>query len=538
MTESGHDPTVSSSLDILLISLQIDLDTIGLKSLHATLLTSGFSSSILYLPGLLPGDHMLMKTALSFFRRIRPRVVGISLMSHEYSAAAALTGHIRQAAIEIPVVWGGIHPTIAPEMCLEHADFVCVGEGESSLVQFLEEIKKGCDTNNICGFQTREKGLLTNTPPSPRIKNLDRLPFTGHIPQHSFIGHNNRILPLDKVLFKKYARWKGTVYSFMASRGCAYACAYCCNEMLTRMYGSKVIRHRRVDSIIAELEAAIEGYPDIAYINFQDDCFLACSDAYLTAFCIAYQERIHRPFIVRCIPSFITEQRLRQLKAAGLSWISMGLQSGSDHVLMDIYNRRSLSKDFLKAAKIISKVNVAAYYDVILDNPLETDGERLETVDILTAVPRPYFLQMFSLVLYPGTSLYRRLVSQHGRHNDDYLIRNYHDYRKTDLNRLIRISGYLPLPMIRRLRALYAKNGSTPRFRLLLRLAELISAVWFEPLTYLRVVFRGAQGNMSRFLRLMPAFFRIGVSRYIKQFDGKAVKRIERMIRDNSSQNR
>jgi radical SAM superfamily enzyme YgiQ (UPF0313 family) len=528
--QTGFTPT-----DAVLISLQVDLDTIGLKSLHAALLEAGFSSKLLYLPGLQPPDLSVMDPVAAFLRRTRPQFIGISLMSHEYTAAVSLTGYIRRAGIDIPIVWGGIHPTIVPEMCLDHADYICVGEGEAAVVEFLTALKQGRDTNAIVGFRSKHQGPVTGIRPAPLIGDLDRLPYIGHIPRDSFILRGNRIICLNKSIFKSYARWKGTVYSFMASRGCPFSCSYCCNEYLSRMYETRTIRRRSVASIINELETAVRQNPDIVYINFQDDCFLACPDDYLAAFCRAYQARIRRPFIVRCIPSFVSEDRLKQLKAAGLSWISMGLQSGSDHVLTDIYHRRSLAKDFLKAATLIRKVNVAAYYDVILDNPFETDVDRLDTVAVLAAVPRPFFLQLFSLVLFPGTSLYSRMLNERGQCPTEYLVKNYHDYQKTDLNRLIRISGYLPVTMVRYLTAAYARYGSTPAFRLRLRLAGLISAFWLEPLTYFRVVKKSRQENIVRTLQVLPAFLRIGISRYIKQFEGPTVRRIERLIRDHST---
>ena len=535
MARPDEDHIRFSQAEAVLISLQVDLDTIGLKSLHAVLLQAGFSSIILYLPGLLPADLAVMKAVATFLRRTRPRFIGISLMSHEFTAAAALTGFLRRAGIDVPIVWGGIHPTIAPEMCLNHADYICVGEGDATIVEFLAALKKGHDIDCIAGFWSRRKGPVTRIRPAPPITELDRLPHIGHMPRHSFIIRGNKIIPLNKSIFKTYARWKGTVYSFMASRGCPFSCAYCCNEYLSRMYETRGIRRRSVDSIIAELETVVGRNPDIEYINFQDDCFLACPDDYLTAFCRAYQVRIGRPFIVRCIPAFVSEDRLRRLKQAGLSWISMGLQSGSDYILTDIYHRRSLVKDFLKAAEIVRKMDLAVYYDVILDNPFETDAERLDTITVLAAVPRPFFLQLFSLVPFPGTSLYERMTEECGTSPTEYLEHNYHDYRKTDLNRLIRIAGYLPPPVVGYLASRYLRGGATAAFRLRLRLAGLISALWIEPLTGFRLLRKSRQGDTIQALRLLPAFFRIGVSRYIKQFEGPTVKRIEHLIRDHSS---
>ncbi|MFP4445714.1 MAG: B12-binding domain-containing radical SAM protein, partial [Desulfosudaceae bacterium] len=517
--------------DALLVSLQVDLDTIGLKQLHHLLQEQGFVSRLLFLPGFTGLDKELLNRLTAFVADLAPGFIGISLMSHEFFAAAGLTAHLKRVFPQIPVVWGGIHPTIVPEVCLEYADYTCVGEGETAIVKIAAAIRQGQDPGAIANiFCRRENGIVRN-PPAPLIDNLDELPAGAHVPPHAHIAQGRRIVPLDKYNFKRYARWRGIVYSVMGSRGCPFSCAYCCNDFFSRLYGAGRIRRRSVTSIISELSREVQENPGIEYINFQDDCFLACSDEYLAEFCAAYGTKVRRPFIVRCIPSFINQHRLRQLKAAGLAWISMGLQSGSDRILRDIYNRRSTSDQFFAAARLIHRLQIAAYYDVIVDNPLETDADRRQTIRLLTAVPRPYFLQLFSLTLYPGTALRERILRQYPERAEAYLHKNYHRYQPTPANRIIRMSAYMPPVFIRKLAA--AGGRPDAEFRFVLTVTALISALIMEPLAYFRVLRRSQQGSLIRTVRQLPAFFRIGVSRYMKQFPGWFATLAERIVRDD-----
>ena len=59
-------------------------------------------------------------------------LIGISFMTQYFSAAVQLTRAIKKK-LSVPVIWGGVHPTVRPEECLEYADIVCVGEGEEAL---------------------------------------------------------------------------------------------------------------------------------------------------------------------------------------------------------------------------------------------------------------------------------------------------------------------------------------------------------------------------------------------------------------------
>ena len=45
-------------------------------------------------------------------------------------------------------------------------------------------------------------------------------------------------------------------------------------------------------------------------------------------------------------------------------------------------------------------------YDFILDVPYETDEDKIESLRFISNIPKPFHLQPFSLVLYPGTKLY------------------------------------------------------------------------------------------------------------------------------------
>jgi len=517
--------------DALLVSLQVDLDTIGLKQLHHLLMERGFVSRLLFLPGVAGRDKELRDRLTSFVAGLAPGFIGISLMSHEFYAAVGLTAHLKRMFPQIPVVWGGIHPTIVPEICLEYADYVCVGEGEAAIVQIAGAIRQGQNPGAIANIFCRRENHIVKNSLAPLIDNLDALPAGAHLPPHAHVAQGRSIVPLDKDNFKRYARWRGIVYSVMGSRGCPFSCAYCCNDFFSRLYGTGRIRRRSVPSIISELSRQVQAHPEIQYINFQDDCFLACSDEYLAEFCASYGRKVQRPFIVRCIPSFINQDRLRQLKAAGLAWISMGLQSGSDRVLRDIYQRRSTSRQFLAAARLIHHLQIAAYYDVIVDNPLETEADRRQTIRLLTVVPRPYFLQLFSLTLYPGTALRERILRQYPERTAEYLHKNYHRYQPTFANRILRMSAYMPPAFTRKLAAASVRPDAS--FRFVLTAAALGSALIMEPLAYLRVLRRGQQGSLRRTVRQLPAFFRIGVSRYMKQFPGWFATLAERIVRDD-----
>ena len=90
-------------MDALLISLQRDIDVIGLKYLHYSLLKGGYKSSLLYLPAFSP-DNKVLEQIKKFVSRVNPKFIGISLMSLEFYDARNLTKYLKHNFKSIPIV--------------------------------------------------------------------------------------------------------------------------------------------------------------------------------------------------------------------------------------------------------------------------------------------------------------------------------------------------------------------------------------------------------------------------------------------------
>jgi radical SAM superfamily enzyme YgiQ (UPF0313 family) len=108
----------------------------------------------------------------------------------------------------------------------------------------------------------------------------------------------------------------------------------------------------------------------------------------------------------------ITEEKLEYLVDAGLNSIQMGIETGSRRI-QEVFNRKYMTNErVMKAIFAINKYKdklSLISYDFILDVPYETDEDKVETLEFISRIPKPYKIGMFSLVVYPGTSLYERI---------------------------------------------------------------------------------------------------------------------------------
>jgi len=86
----------------------------------------------------------------------------------------------------------------------------------------------------------------------------------------------------------------------------------------------------------------------------------------------------------------------------------MGIQSGSKKTL-SFYHRNNNVERILHAATILSSFTpkiIPPFYDIIIDNPIETAEDKLQTLMLLRELKRPYLFYIFSLRVIPGTELY------------------------------------------------------------------------------------------------------------------------------------
>jgi radical SAM superfamily enzyme YgiQ (UPF0313 family) len=122
--------------------------------------------------------------------QIKADLIGITVITGTAPRAYELSAQFRQR--NIPVVLGGVHPTLLPEEAMQHADAVVVGYAEESWPQLLRDFVAG--------------NLRARYDQSPNLK-LANLPF----PKREL--YNSRLV--------------NVAHTLEATRGCIYQCEFC-----------------------------------------------------------------------------------------------------------------------------------------------------------------------------------------------------------------------------------------------------------------------------------------------------------------------
>lgn len=341
---------------------------------------------------------------VDLIERLQPDVVGMSVWSTYFQLARRLSKRVK-ASVNPVIIWGGIHAQARPEQCLEAADLVCQSEGEYVLAELTDRIGLDQGYEDLAGCWVKTENGNVKNPPRMLIPDIDVLPPADLSPDNKYyLGVN---------AWRDVRRWNDLAlfYDIMAVRGCPFQCTFCIHNFTrkaTEGLGT-YLRRRSVKHVMAELREAIRVRPRLRAIAFSDDIF-APPRPWLEEFCAAYKKEIGLPFVVFSYPGMVDEKRVKLMSDAGLWASTMGVQSGSERIRRECYERETSQESIIEACEVLDRHGVARNLDFIGDNPYEAEEDRRETLDLLCRLPKPFYFNYFSLTYFPGVELTDRAL--------------------------------------------------------------------------------------------------------------------------------
>jgi hypothetical protein len=174
---------------------------------------------------------------------------------------------------------------------------------------------------------------------------------------------------------------------------------FCIESRYQDLFGRKnSLRRKAIDPIIEELLWAKE-HLRINKVMFYDDVFTV-HPRWLDEFLPRYKKEIGLPFWCYSYPTTHDRELLAKLKDAGCVAITMGVQSGSERVLKEHFNRPTKSARVIEAAEEIVETGITGFYDLITRVDFETIDDLEETFEFLLKFP----IQMNTFMLPNMTS--------------------------------------------------------------------------------------------------------------------------------------
>ena len=389
-------------MNITLISTSTHPSDQGIRTISGVLKNAGHSVKLVFMTSSEDYSKLYTEEALDQLRELckDSDLIGLSSMTSTAKRAIQIIAHLK--TLNKPVIWGGVHATLAPMQCIEYADYVCVGEGEEAILELVENLEKGKTISGIKNIWFRKSGKVITSGLRPLIENLDGIPLADYDIKDHYILKKNKLVPFEE------ADLGGYIF-FLTGRGCPYCCTYCSNKALNNLYENKwgKVRWHSPDYIIKSILFLKNKYASLKIFDIRDDTFSLRSLEQIKEFCDKYKKKIG--LRMKCLgdPRTISEEKIALLIDAGCTDLIMGIQ-GSERVNLEVYKRPQRDADVIKATNILHKFagKLTVMYDIITSNPYEASEDVLNLINLIKKLPPPFYLSVNNLVFFTGSELY------------------------------------------------------------------------------------------------------------------------------------
>ena len=306
-------------------------------------------------------------------------VVCISTITSTSRRAYRIADRCRKKGI--PVVMGGAHPSFLPEESMEHADYVVRGEGDETLPELIDYLKKGTPhITSIKGLSYRNNGNgVINNPPRPLIEDLDTLPLPD---------------------FKLVQQWKpSSIYPISTSRGCPFNCKFC---SVIQMFGRKY-RFKSVETLTKELKHIHSFSKGNKF--FVDDNFTANKGRTKELLRAMIAERISFKWSAQVRTDVAKDEELLRLMAdAGCDTVHIGFESVNPKTL-EAYNKKQNLEEIIHCIRTVRDHGIEIHGMFVFGADTDTVDTLKKTTDfaITHGIDTIQFLMLTPL---PGTPFF------------------------------------------------------------------------------------------------------------------------------------
>ncbi len=332
-----------------------------------------------------------------------PSIIGFSCFTPTIISGHKLAQIIKKNFPHIKTIVGGPHSTALPKKTLEefpYFDFVIMGEGEETLLEFCNSIKENKDQEGILGLAYRTSNGIKEELRRPLIKNLDDLPF----PNRDLLNIN--LMKKGHISRGISNKLKNT--GIYTSRGCPIGCIFCAISITM----GNCVRFRSVENVLLEVEECIKKY-QIEHFTVEDDTFTINQERAI---------KIMEGFQKLGVKSWhcegtrvnaVTPELLKLMVKTGCQKIVFGVESGSPRILELIKKKITVEqvKNAFKWAREAGFKYIEGDF-IIGSHPSETIKDLETTKDLIKEI-KPDLISVTILVPYPGTEVYN-LMKERG----------------------------------------------------------------------------------------------------------------------------
>jgi anaerobic magnesium-protoporphyrin IX monomethyl ester cyclase len=338
---------------------------------------------------------------LEIAKEVKPVLIGFSLIFQFFiESYADLLRLLRADGIDGHFTMGGHFPSLSYEQTLElvpELDSVVRFEGEITLVELVDAVSMGNDWRSIPGIAYRGDQQVVLTQPRALVEDLDQLPY----PERNYAP--NEVLGRG-------------IMPILASRGCARTCSFCSIHTFYRAAPGRIVRTRKPAEVVREMRMLHEER-GVTIFLFQDDDFPLFGTVW-RRWANEFVDELHRSRLpekviwkMNCRADAVDRDLFIRMRDAGLYWVYMGLESGSDQGLETLHKQMTVEQN-LRAVSVLKSIGLMWDYGFMLLDPSSTFESVRENLSFLRTILADgcYPVTFCRMLPYDGTPIKDELV--------------------------------------------------------------------------------------------------------------------------------
>jgi radical SAM superfamily enzyme YgiQ (UPF0313 family) len=334
-----------------------------------------------------------------YLKRQNYDFIGLSFIGGywQYRKALAISKVVNETPRRPFYCIGGHGPSPEPEYFLNitHADAVCIGEGEETILELLYAVEHKVSLKTVRGIAWKDGDTIIVNERRPLIQDIDSIPLPAY---HRF--------PMEIYRLSRMPHCSPTdfICQMLSGRGCTFRCNFC-----YRM--DKGFRPRSNEAIIEEICLLKMNY-GITYIAFFDELLMS-GVARTTSLCEDFLKYgINIKWDCNGRLNYAEPELLRLMRRAGCVFINYGIEAFDDDVLKNM--GKALTKNMIeRGIQATLEAGISPGLNIIWGNIGDNRQTLQAGVDFLLKYDDGAQVRTIRPVTpYPGCDLYYEAIKR------------------------------------------------------------------------------------------------------------------------------
>jgi anaerobic magnesium-protoporphyrin IX monomethyl ester cyclase len=321
----------------------------------------------------------------------KPDVVATTAFTAEIVDALKVLKLAKDINPQTITVIGNVHPTFCYEEMLQDVsspvDYIVRGEGEETMVDLMNAISAGGDTEKVRGLAYKDNGRLVVTESRGFIKDLDALPLAWDLVEWPIYT---------------YRTMEGSTLAIVSSsRGCSQQCSFCSQQL----FWQRKWRGRSAENFVSELEFLRDKY-GVNVVMISDETPTLHKGRWEKILDLLIERNVGTKILMETrVDDILRDEKiLWKYHKALIDHIYVGVEATTQETL-NIFKKDLKVEQSKKALDLINEHDIVSETSFVLGMPDDTHDKIRKTVE-LAKFYNPDLAFFLAIAPWPYSEIY------------------------------------------------------------------------------------------------------------------------------------